>query len=760
MSTKCTARFRTPLAKRRTRAGHAASGPATNRRYQHPVPDPGVIVSALEAHGVPLDLETLAKALDVPAGRHREALRRRLQQLSAAGRLLINRRNEYCLLEKLDAVTGVVSAHRDGFGFVATDDGGPDIYLAPAEMRPLLDGDRVAVRIAGQGPRGRRSGAVVEILARGLSHVVGRYRREHGVGYVVHAGRGGAHFVVPERSRGDAQPGQMVKLEIITYPGTTHEAQGKVVGILGRPEDEPTVATDAALEIFGLSATWPADTRKAAAAMGTEVRAADCDGREDLRDMPLVTIDGADARDFDDAVFAEPHGAGWRLVVAIADVAHYVRPGDALDREAARRGTSAYFPDRVVPMLPERLSNGLCSLNPDVDRLCMACEMQVSAQGEVREARFYRAVMRSKRRLIYEDVQAARDGDPATRGRMRNQLTGIDHLYGVFGCLARARARRGTLDLELPEARIDLGDHGRIERIALRQRNDAHRLIEECMIAANVQAAKLLRQHRLPTLYRVHDGPDEEKFENLRLMFQALGVKVSGHARAKTRELNGILVSLRNRPDYAVLATAVLRTMPQAVYQPTNSGHFGLALPTYAHFTSPIRRYPDLLVHRGIGHVLDRRRPAAFAYDMPAMEKLGKTCSERERRAEEAARHVEARYKCAYIKERAGETFDGVVTGVTHFGLFVTLTELNVDGLVHVTSLRNDYYHLRHGGLQLAGERTGQSFGLGDRLRVRVVRVDVDEARIDLALESSPQERGSRSAPKKSARRSGTVRRR
>lgn len=664
-----------------------------------------------------------------------EALHRRLQQMAAEGRLLVNRRGEYCLIEKIDALTGVVSAHRDGFGFLITDDASGDIYLAPSEMRQLLDGDRVAVRVGGHGPRGRRAGEVIEVLSRGKQSIVGRYHREHGVGYVVESGRSARHFIVPDHYRGEAQPGQFVKLDIITYPAVDREAQGKVVRLLGNPEDDPSVATDAALEIFGLSSNWPPEARRAAMAWGAEVRESDKHGRRDLRDMPLVTIDGADARDFDDAVFAEPLRGGWRLVVAIADVSHYVRPGDALDGEATRRGTSTYFPDRVVPMLPENLSNGLCSLNPAVDRLCMVCDMRVEAAGEVSQAEFYRGVMRSRQRLTYEDVQAARDGEPEASGRLRAVLPHITDLYGVYTSLARARSRRGALELELPETRIELGAHGRIERISLRQRNDAHRLIEECMIAANVQAAQFLRRHRLPTLYRVHAGPDEEKFEVLRLMLQALGLKVPDAARARTREFNRILLAIRERPDYPVLATAVLRTMAQAVYQPQNIGHFGLALGNYTHFTSPIRRYPDLLVHRGIGHVLDRARPGAFAYDMAGMEMLGRLSSERERKAEEAARHVEARYKCAYAKEHTGEVFDGVVTGVTHFGLFVTLTELNVDGLVHVTSLRNDYYHLASGGLRLTGERTGQSFGLGDAVEVRIVRVNVDDAKIDLAVE-------------------------
>ena len=724
------------MPKRRKPASSPQADARPPARYRHPVPGANDIITALKAAGVPLVFDAVSALLEVRAPGHLEALRQRLGELVAAGRLLCNRRGEYCLIEKLDLVTGVVSAHRDGYGFLLTGDGSGDVFLPPTEMRQLLDGDRVAVRVSGTGPRGRRAGVVMEILARGRQGAVGRYVRERGVGYVVEAGRGGRHYLVPDAGRGGATDGHFVKIEIISYPTASREAQGKVVRLLGRPEDDPAVATEAALEIFGLPAVFPAEVRRAAAALGSEVRAADKAGRVDLRELPLVTIDGADARDFDDAVYAEPMAGGWRLLVAIADVSHYVRPGEPLDQEAAQRGTSAYFPDRVVPMLPEQLSNGLCSLNPDVERLCMVCDMRVSAAGEVRDARFYRGLMRSRRRLVYEDVQAAHDGNAEARRRLHAVQGQIDHLYGVYASLARARQRRGALELELPEAQITLGDDGRIERISLRQRNDAHRLIEECMIAANVQAAQFLQRHRLATLYRVHAGPDEEKFENLRLMLQALGARVSGQARARPRELNAILAGLRARPDYPMLATAVLRTMAQAVYQPANIGHFGLALKTYTHFTSPIRRYPDLLIHRGIGHVLDHGKPAAFGYDIAGMELLGKISSERERRAEEAARHVETRYKCAWAKERVGEVLDGVVSAITHFGLFVTLTDMNVDGLVHVSSLRNDYYHLERGGLRLVGERFGQAYGLGELLRVRILRVDVDEARIDLVLDS------------------------
>ncbi len=728
-----------PKRKRLRSRGPGRDRDARTSGYRHAVPDPNRILDTLRRRGVPLTLSQLAEESAVTGERPVAQLRRRLQSMVAAGQILLNRRDEYCLLDKLDAIAGTVIAHRDGFGFLSPDDGSEDIYLGVPEMRSLLDGDRAAVRLTGTGRNGRRAGALVEILARGRDTRVGHYQREHGVGYVVEAGRGMHHFVVPDRYRGGAEPGQLVKLEVMEYPSPTREAQGKVTEVIGDPKD-PGVITSAAVEIFRLPAKWPEAAIAEAEAYGSRVRAGDKPDRVDLRGLALVTIDGEDARDFDDAVYAEPRAAGgWRLVVAIADVSHYVRTHAPLDVEARRRGTSVYFPDRVIPMLPEALSNGLCSLNPKVDRLCMVCDMEISQQGDVLRSEFYRAVMHSNARLTYTEVDAFRRGDSAVTRRLGSLRVELEHLYGVYAALARARARRGALDLDLPEVKISVGSAGEVLDVRPRGRTDAHRLIEECMIAANVQAARFLARHRLPTLFRVHSGPPEDKFEELRLLFQGLGVAVPDQARSRARHLNRVLDAVRARPDFQMLATALLRSLSQAVYQPVNVGHFGLALGSYAHFTSPIRRYPDLLVHRGIGHVLDRGKPGAFGYDLAAMEQLGKTTSMQERRADEAARHVEARYKCRYIEDRVGDVLSGVVTGVTHFGLFVTLADVYVDGLIHVTGLGRDYFHLEQGGLRLTGERSGQSFALGDDLEVRVVRVNTQDAQIDLALADAPR---------------------
>jgi ribonuclease R len=702
--------------------------------YRHSVPGPGVIVQVLEKQGVPLAFGALAELLEVRDDKSRKALRRSLQQLVSGGQLLINRKAEYCLLEKIDAVTGIVSAHPDGYGFLMPGDGTPDVYLPFQEMRALLHGDRVAVRVGATMRNGKRAGSVVEILERGKKTVVGEYQREHGVSFVVESGRIPHTFVVPAHQRGGAKPGELVKIEITEYPSERREGQGKVVRILGDPTD-PGMITQVAIEQFEIPTEWNAPALAAAQALGDRVRISDKNDRVDLRDLPLVTIDGADARDFDDAVYGERSGDGWRLIVAIADVSHYVCPDSPLDSEARRRGTSVYFADQVVPMLPESLSNGLCSLKPNVDRLCMVCDMHVTEQGKVTQSRFYRGIMRSAARLTYDEVDRLQR-EKTSPGKLKNFkfISQINNLYGVFRSLERARQRRGALDLDLPEVVIQLNEAGRIERIVQRVRNDAHRLIEECMIAANVEAARFLIKHRLATLFRVHDGPDPDRFDELRLMLQTLGISVPVEARTDPQHLNRVLQRLAERPDYAALAIAVLRSLTQAVYQPANIGHFGLGLASYAHFTSPIRRYPDLLVHRGIGHILDNKKPGAFGYDVAAMEQAGQQCSMLERRAEEATRHVDARLKCAYIQDRVGEVLPGIVSGVTHFGLFVTLNDLNVDGLVHVSSIGHDYYHCEAGGTRMVGERTGASYGLGEAVTVRVMRVDIEQAKIDFEL--------------------------
>ena len=538
--------------------------------YRHPVPDPNTLLAALRQQGVPLTLAVFAAQLGIAGERPTTELRRRLEALRTAGQLLINRRGEYCLADKLDVVPGTVTAHRDGFGFLVPDDGSDDVYLTATEMRSLLDGDRVAVRVADRGRGGKRAGTLVEILARSRESLVGRYHRERDLGWVVETGRSPHHFIVTDQDRGGAEPGQLVKLEILEYPGPEHEARGRVVEVLGDPKD-PRVLTNAAIEMFHIPSRWPESALGSASRLGVEVAAADKRDRTDLRKLPLVTIDGEDARDFDDAVFAEPVDGGWRLVVAIADVSHYVRSGDPIDVEARRRGTSVYFPDRVVPMLPEELSNELCSLKPAVDRLCMVCDMRIDQRGNVTGSTFYRGLMHSKARLTYTAVDAwQREG--AAAGMPDAVKPVIENLYGVYRSLYQARERRGALDLDLPEIKIQLDASGGIIGVRSRHRNDAHRLIEECMIAANVEAARYLRKHKLNTLYRVHMGPEGDRLDDLRLLFQGLGIAIAETAGTRPREINRVLKLISERPDFPMLATAVLRSMQRAVYQPGNTG--------------------------------------------------------------------------------------------------------------------------------------------------------------------------------------------
>jgi ribonuclease R len=706
--------------------------PRRQRRksYKHPIPSRNQLLDHLEDAGRPLKADALLAAFSLRGQRMRSLLVDRLQGMVRAGQIIENRRGEYCLTAKLDLVTGTVSGHRDGFGFVVPDDRSDDIYLSAREMRPIFDGDRVAVRVIGSDRRGRPEGDLVEVLERRTREVAGQFIRERGIGLVIPDNARITHrILIAKGETGNAKPGQIVVAEILDYPTHVEQATGRVTRVIGDPKQKG-IATDIAIQSHAIPTEWPRSVREEIKVFGKTVPSSAKKGRIDLRDVDLVTIDGADARDFDDAVYCEPSGNGWRLMVAIADVAHYVNIGTALDSQAITRGTSVYFPDRVVPMLPEVLSNGLCSLNPRVDRLCMVCDMRIDANGKVKKASFVEAVMRSKARLTYSQVGAFLDGD-STAGvpkPLHKMMRDLHELYRVF---ARARQRRGALELDLPQTKFELGKGGEIERIVAVERNDAHRLIEECMIAANVQAAKFLRRHRIAGLYRVHPKPDPERFEELRQFLVSLGLKVPHPDHVEPRQFNRLLSEVRDRPDSASISMAMLRSLTHAEYTPVNVGHFGLSLDAYAHFTSPIRRYPDLLVHRAIKHIVRGGKPAKYHYDASAMERLGAITSAHERRAEDATRDVEAWLKCEYMESHLGDEFAGVITGVTNFGLFVQIGGLMIDGLVHVTSLANDYYHYDAGTLRLVGERTGRIYSLGESMRVRVQRVDLETRRID-----------------------------
>jgi ribonuclease R len=708
------------------------------RRYEHQIPSRDEILAMMEQAGQPLMLEALAPRFEIHTEQHRRALEARLKAMVRDGQLLRNRAREFCLTRHLDLVTGTVQAHRDGYGFLSPDDGSDDIYLSGREMRTLWDGDRVAVRIS-ETARGRE-GHLVEILARGKTTIVGTFRRERGIDSVLEDAEAGAEVLIGRGESGGAKPGDIVNVEILEHPTERNHALGRVIEVLGRI-DQPGIETEVAMLAHGIPHDWPEAALAHARAFPREVPTKAKEGREDLRGLPLVTIDGADAKDFDDAVYCEPHGEGWRLVVAIADVSHYVEWDSPLDREARGRGTSVYFPDRVVPMLPEELSNGLCSLNPHVDRLVLACEMLVSRRGEVTRSRFFDGVMRSAARLTYTHAaelltEAAPDVPYA------ELKPALGHLHDVYRVFARSRERRGAIEFEMPETKIELDERGKVRNVRAVDRLVTHKIIEECMIAANVEAAKRIRKAKIPSLYRIHEGPDPERLEELVPFLRSFGFKLRSATAITPKELNGIIKRVAGRPEAELVETVVLRSLKQARYQPGNLGHFGLALGAYAHFTSPIRRYPDLLVHRAIKWLNRQATTKGFRYALTEMEQLGEHCSRTERRADDATREVAERLKCIFLKERVGEEFEVIVSAVVPFGLFVRLPALQIDGLVHVTALPRDYYHRDPSGTTLTGERSGVSYRLTEPLQVRLVGVNVEERKIDFVPVTAAESAG------------------
>ena len=733
---------------------NARRGDAEGPRYSFDIPAREDVLKALEGAGRPLDPKALFDALGISEPEVRGALGNRLRAMIRDGQIIANRRGDYCLVGQIGLITGIVSGHRDGYGFVTPDAGGEDIYLSSREMREAMHGDKVAVRIARTDERGRAEGKLVEVLARNTREVVGRYLRESGIGFVVPDNRRLSQSIaIPPAGARGAKPGDIVVVELTEPPSRDTQPIGRVIENLGEAGG-PGMETEIAMRAYNLPFRWPEAVLAEAEAWGDRVRPAAKRGREDLRELPLVTIDGADAKDFDDAVWCEPDGNGWRLIVAIADVSAYVGAGGALDTEARERGTSVYFPRKVVPMLPENLSNGLCSLNPGVERLCMVCEMQVGRGGKVASARFYEGLMRSAARLTYDEVAGVLvEGDPALRRRHAKVLPQLEHLHEVWRALARARSRRGAVDFDLPEVAMVFDPKGHVARIEPRHRNDAHRIIEECMIAANVEAARFLEKHRISTLFRVHAPPEEDRLAALREFLGAFGLKLPTRERLEPQHLSVLVAEVAGRPDGDLIETVILRSMSQAVYQPQNIGHFGLALERYAHFTSPIRRYPDLLVHRAIRHVLSGGQPEAFVHGRPEMEGLGRQCSAAERRADEATREAMDWLKCEFMMERVGEEFDVLVTGVVEFGLFVQIPEFQIDGLVHISSLGGDYYRRDAVHQRLVGQSTGRVFRLSDRLRVRLLRVSLEDRKIDFELAGEePQvqrgRRGRRARPK------------
>ncbi len=702
-------------------------------RYDNPLPSRELILETMSDQGIPLSVEQLYLLLDI-SDAEREIFNKRLNAMEREGQIIRNRKGALCIADKLDLIAGTVQGHPDGFGFLIPDDktktNGEDLFLSPKEMSQVMHGDRAMVRMSGLDRRGRPEGKIVEVLERRTQRLVGRVIRTAGVTIVAAEDkRVNQDILIPYHLDMQAKPGQVVMVELTEQPSAHAQPMGKVVEILGNYADSG-MEIEIALRKHNLPYQFSAEAIKLAESYPKLVQPADYKGRIDCREMPLITIDGETARDFDDAVYAEPQGKGWRLVVAIADVSFYVKPGDALDKGAIERGNSVYFPRRVIPMLPEALSNGLCSLNPDVERLCMICDMQLDAAGIVKQYKFYPSVMRSKARMTYNQVYEILQNP---QGELAQEYTWLmphlQHLNSVYLLLQAQREKRGAIEFESSETIMIFNDQGKIERIEPSTRNEAHKLIEECMLAANVCAAEFLKKHEHPALYRIHEGPTPEKLELLRTFMGEFGFGVGGGDSPHAKDYGKLLARIKDRPDAQLLQTVLLRSMQQAVYSPDNVGHFGLAYEAYAHFTSPIRRYPDLLIHRAIKAVLHGER-----YKAGDWNSLGEQCSMTERRADDATRDVTNWLKCFYMQDKIGEVFEGTVSGVTGFGLFVALDGVYVEGLLHVAELGNDYFHYDKARHEMAGERTGVRYRLGDRLTIKVVRVDLETTKIDFTL--------------------------
>jgi len=719
-------------------------------RYAEPIASREVILQMLADGDGPMPAEELAERLGLTAPERFDALGKRLGAMVRDGQLLRNRMGEFLPAQQLALVPGVVIANPDGFGFLRLEGGGDDLFLPPMEMRKAMHGDRVLASVTGVDRRGRREGAITRVLERRINRLIGRFVLEAGISYVVPDDRRIQRNVqIPPDERLGAQNGQLVVCELLQAPDPQRPPIGRILAVLG-DRLTASLAVQAAIHGHEIPHEFPQEVLDEAAAVPLTVDAATAAQRVDLRALQLVTIDGEDAKDFDDAVYCEPNRDGFRLIVAIADVSSYVRPGTPLDDEAQKRATSVYFPGFVVPMLPETLSNGICSLNPKVDRLCFVCDMQVDRNGEVTESKFYEAVMNSHARLTYTQVWnavgegIADDAREEALGQIGSLLPNIQRLHQLYRILSKARERRGAIEFESSEVRFVLGAKGEVVQAGMLQRNDAHKLIEECMIAANVQAARYLLEHHVPAPYRIHERPPEQKYADLQEFLKEFKLRMPPWAKVEPRDFTILLKKVRERADAALIESVLLRSQSLAVYSPDNVGHFGLALEAYAHFTSPIRRYPDLLVHRAIKYALTGGRPEKYRYSPSEMAALTLQCSERERRADEAEREVDERYRAAWMEQHVGGEFDGVISGVTSFGLFVELDNSKVNGLIHVTQLPHDYYHFDPIRKTLAGERTGREFRLGDRVSIVVMKASVEDRKIDFRL---VEERGAKPLP-------------
>jgi len=704
-------------------------------KYEQPIPSRELILQLIEKLGKPTGRQHIAEAFALETDDQLEALRRRLRAMERDGQLLFNRRQQYCIIDKKDLIAGRIISYPDGFGFLQPEDGSADLFMSPREMNRVLHNDRAVVRVSGIDRKGRREAKIVEILERNTKTVVGRFIKEHGVQFVQPDNkRITQNILIPKDKKHKAKQGDMVVAKIIEQPTFRSQPIGDIAEIIGT-HMAPGMEIDVAIRTHELPSVWPDEVQQQIKPLKKEVEEQAKQGRTDLRDVPLVTIDGEDARDFDDAVFCKKTTKGWKLLVAIADVSHYVQPDSALDLEARNRSTSVYFPEQVIPMLPEILSNGLCSINPDEDRLSMVCEMVINEEGKVTRSRFFDAVMRSHARLTYNKVSAMLEhDDKKLKQQYSAVLPHLEAMYDLYHAMRKQREVRGAMDFETQETQIIFGEQRKIEKIIPVQRNDAHKLIEEFMIAANGSAARFLNRKKMPRLLRLHEGPSEEKIRNLKTFLGEVGLHMGGGDKPTPVDYMQLTQQIKGRPDAHLIQTVLLRSMSQAVYSPENKGHFGLAMDAYTHFTSPIRRYPDLMVHRAIRHCLQDKPPESFYCGFPEMALLGEHCSANERRADDATRDVVKWLKCEYMMDKVGESFDGVIAAVTGFGFFVELKELYIEGLVHVTSLGQDFFKFDPTSHQLTGERSGLKYRLGDSVTITVVGVNLDDKKVDFEL--------------------------
>ncbi len=703
------------------------------QKYERPLPSREFILMILEDAGLPMTKKQLFNILDIGEESDQDALNYRLKAMLRDGQMMQDRRGRYCLFDKINLMKGKVFAHPDGFGFLIPQDGGNDMVIPGREMREVMHGDEVLAYLAGVDRRGRQEVKIHEVIERANATVVGRFFAELGVGFVVpDSKRLTQDITIPLDMQNGAQNGQIVLVEIIAFPSKRNQAIGKIIHILGE-HMAPGMETEVAILSHNIPTDWPDAVLAEVSRIKQNVSDEEIAKRADLRNIPFVTIDGEDARDFDDAVFCkEKSQGGYQLYVAIADVSHYVRCGSALDKESEKRGNSVYFPSKVVPMLPEALSNGICSLNPKVDRLCMVVEMSISVEGQVTRSRFMRAVIHSEARLTYTEVNNWLETKPET---VSETVWGnISALYKLYKVLAKARFKRGAMDFDTTETKIEFDSNRKIKKIIPLMRGDAHRLIEECMLIANLTTAKFLLKAKVPSLYRVHKAPAPEKILDLRQFLNEFGIKLGGGKQPSPKDFEKVLANIGDRPEKHMIEMVMLRSLKQAEYTEENEGHFGLAYSAYTHFTSPIRRYPDLLIHRAVAFLLDNQEDSKFGYSKEEINRLGRHCSYTERRADDATRDVIAWLKCEYMQDKLGQVFSGKISSVTGFGIFVELDEVYVEGLIHVTSLGRDYYifdELKH---RLVGERSGKVYRLGDRMKVLVSRVDMDERKIDFEL--------------------------